>query len=189
MKRVLFLLLAVIFCCHGAAQEPLADEEMSLVLKREIVSKKLDKLGYGKWIKIQREYLDQASRLENAKLKSAVHKNSYLRVIREYQDLKKIQKLQVDQVAQEDLEAAQKLLRLGESIHGYQLRLDDFFAAPRIGRDLSAELGRDRFLSRSWMRTHGNLYQAMLLSGAGEVNLNLLQGDYAARLPLGRWWR
>lgn len=35
----------------------------------------------------------------------------------------------------------------------------------------------------------GNLYAAMLLSENSEVNLNLLQGDYAPRLPLGRWWR
>ncbi|MDZ7784496.1 MAG: type II secretion system protein GspL [Halioglobus sp.] len=35
----------------------------------------------------------------------------------------------------------------------------------------------------------GNLYAALLLADAGDANLNLLQGAYAARLPLGRWWR
>lgn len=35
----------------------------------------------------------------------------------------------------------------------------------------------------------GNLYAAMLLSETSELNLNLLQGDFASRLPLGRWWR
>jgi type II secretion system protein L len=35
----------------------------------------------------------------------------------------------------------------------------------------------------------GNLYAAMLLSESSEVNLNLLQGEFGARLPLGRWWR
>ncbi len=34
----------------------------------------------------------------------------------------------------------------------------------------------------------GNFYTAMLLSDTSEVNLNLLQGDYAIRLPLKRWW-
>ena len=38
-----------------------------------------------------------------------------------------------------------------------------------------------------WRR--GNLYSALMLSEAGGVNLNLLQGSFAARLPLGRWWR
>jgi general secretion pathway protein L len=36
---------------------------------------------------------------------------------------------------------------------------------------------------------NGNLYAAMLLSESPDVNLNLLQGDFAPRLPLGRWWR
>jgi len=38
-----------------------------------------------------------------------------------------------------------------------------------------------------WRR--GNLYAAMLLSTGAEVNLNLLQGEFAPRLPLERWWR
>ena len=35
----------------------------------------------------------------------------------------------------------------------------------------------------------GNLYSAMLLRDAGQPPLDLLQGDYSPRLPLGRWWR
>jgi len=38
-----------------------------------------------------------------------------------------------------------------------------------------------------WRR--GTLCAALLLSETGELNLNLLQGDFAARLPLGVWWR
>ena len=40
--------------------------------------------------------------------------------------------------------------------------------------------------SIQWRR--GNLYSAMLLSDAGQKPLNLLQGNYAPRLPLARWW-
>jgi general secretion pathway protein L len=36
---------------------------------------------------------------------------------------------------------------------------------------------------------NGNLCAALLLSESGEVNLNLLQGRYAPRLPYGLWWR
>jgi general secretion pathway protein L len=43
---------------------------------------------------------------------------------------------------------------------------------------------RDRV---QWRR--GNLCAALLLSDSGEPNLNLLQGDYAPRLPLALWWR
>ncbi len=35
----------------------------------------------------------------------------------------------------------------------------------------------------------GNLYAALMLSDASPPGLNLLQGDYAPRLPLDRWWR
>ncbi len=34
----------------------------------------------------------------------------------------------------------------------------------------------------------GNLYTAMLLSDSSQAQLNLLQGGFAPRLPLGRWW-
>jgi len=48
---------------------------------------------------------------------------------------------------------------------------------------LPAQL-RDRV---QWRR--GNLCAALLLSESGELNLNLLQGNYAPRLPLALWWR
>jgi type II secretion system protein L len=48
---------------------------------------------------------------------------------------------------------------------------------------LPAEL-RERV---QWRR--GNLYAALLLSESGEVDLNLLHGDFAPRLPLALWWR
>ncbi len=35
----------------------------------------------------------------------------------------------------------------------------------------------------------GDLHAALLLHEEGAVPLNLLQGDFAVRLPLGRWWR
>lgn len=38
-----------------------------------------------------------------------------------------------------------------------------------------------------WRR--GNLYAALLLGEAPQPALNLLQGDFAVRLPLARWWR
>jgi general secretion pathway protein L len=36
---------------------------------------------------------------------------------------------------------------------------------------------------------NGNLYSALMLSEAGTNSLNLLQGRFAVRLPLSRWWR
>lgn len=35
---------------------------------------------------------------------------------------------------------------------------------------------------------NGNLCAALMLSESVEINLNLLQGRYAPRLPLGQWW-
>jgi lipoprotein-releasing system permease protein len=59
------------------------------------------------------------------------------------------------------LTVAQKLFRLGDRIHGYQARLDDLFAALEVGSAGVLALGPQRLFARSWMRTHGNLYQAI----------------------------
>lgn len=56
--------------------------------------------------------------------------------------------------------SAQKLFRAANHIHGYQLRLNDLFAAERTGRAANAALGTG-FFSSSWMRTHGSLYRAI----------------------------
>lgn len=58
------------------------------------------------------------------------------------------------------------------------------------GSDLGADtaLVPERFRELvQWRR--GNLCAALMLSETGEVNLNLLQGAFAPRLPLARWWR
>lgn len=56
--------------------------------------------------------------------------------------------------------SAQKLFRAANTIHGYQLRLDDLFAAERTGRVANAALGTG-FFATSWIRTHGSLYRAI----------------------------
>lgn len=58
------------------------------------------------------------------------------------------------------------------------------------GRDQSADTAllpeslRDKVQWRN-----GNLYAALLLSESATVDLNLLQGGFAPRLPFARWWR
>jgi lipoprotein-releasing system permease protein len=59
------------------------------------------------------------------------------------------------------LQDAQRLFRLGERIHGYQLKLDDLFDAELAASSAVNRLGRERVVARSWMRTHGNLYRAI----------------------------
>ena len=56
---------------------------------------------------------------------------------------------------------AQRLFRLGNRIHAYQLRTDDLFQADAVAGSAVNRLGRDRVLVRSWTRTHGNLYRAI----------------------------
>ena len=58
---------------------------------------------------------------------------------------------------------AQRLLRLGERVHGYQLRLRDLFEARQTAWDSLALLGHDRFSARTWMQTHGNLHHAIVV--------------------------
>lgn len=59
------------------------------------------------------------------------------------------------------LTTAARLFRLGDAIHGYQIRLHDLFSAELIAASAVARLGGDRVVARSWMRTHGNLYRAI----------------------------
>jgi len=56
---------------------------------------------------------------------------------------------------------ARKLFRLGERIHGYQLRVNDLFSADVAAASAVTRLGRDRVVARSWTRTHGPLYRAI----------------------------
>lgn len=56
---------------------------------------------------------------------------------------------------------AQRLFRLGNNIQGYQLRLDDLFAAGEVANASLEALGHDRVFARTWMRTHGTLYHAI----------------------------
>ena len=56
---------------------------------------------------------------------------------------------------------AQRLLRLGDRVHGYQIKLWDFYAARQVGWESQAALGNDRFYAHPWMRSHGNLHHAI----------------------------
>jgi lipoprotein-releasing system permease protein len=56
---------------------------------------------------------------------------------------------------------AARLFRLGDHVHGYQLRAATLFAADAIGASAAARLGGDRVVAQAWTRTHGNLYRAI----------------------------
>ncbi len=49
------------------------------------------------------------------------------------------------------------------AVTGIRLKVDDLFAAPDIVREVMSELSGDYYGS-SWMRTHGNIYQAIQMS-------------------------
>ena len=56
---------------------------------------------------------------------------------------------------------ARRLLRLGQRVHGYQLRVADLFMAETVARDALNSLADRNLFPRTWMRTHGNLYHAI----------------------------
>lgn len=58
------------------------------------------------------------------------------------------------------LEDMQKLMRLGTSIQGLRLEVDDLFHAPTIMRSVLGELGGG-FSGTDWTFTQGNLFQAI----------------------------
>jgi lipoprotein-releasing system permease protein len=52
---------------------------------------------------------------------------------------------------------------LGTSVHGVQLKVDDLMAANRIAREVLAQLPTELYV-QDWMRSHGNLFEAIQLS-------------------------
>jgi lipoprotein-releasing system permease protein len=55
---------------------------------------------------------------------------------------------------------AQALLRMGEGVTGVRLKLDDLFLAPRVARELAAELPGLYYVS-DWTRSHANFFRAV----------------------------
>lgn len=66
---------------------------------------------------------------------------------------------------------AQRLFRLGEKAHGYQLRLADLDAANALAAQAVRLMGEDRFFARTWQHSHGNLHRAI---GAQKATLFVL---------------
>ena len=62
-----------------------------------------------------------------------------------------------------NIEDAARLLRLPGRIHGYQLKSLDLFDVDQIATAALGRAGRADFYPVTWMRTHGNLYQAIAL--------------------------
>lgn len=58
------------------------------------------------------------------------------------------------------LDDAQALLRMGEGVTGVRLKLDDLFLAPRVSRELAAELPGVYYVS-DWTRSHANFFRAV----------------------------
>ena len=56
---------------------------------------------------------------------------------------------------------AQRLFRLGDRVHGYQIRLEDLFSASGVADQAVAAIGGERVFARTWMRSHGTLYHAI----------------------------
>ncbi len=56
---------------------------------------------------------------------------------------------------------AQRLFRLGNNLHGFQVRLYDLFDAVEAGHEGLASLLPGAFYARPWMRTYGPLYRAI----------------------------
>ena len=55
---------------------------------------------------------------------------------------------------------AQKLYRMDDRVTGVRLKVDDLFAAPRIGRELLRYLDADAHVS-DWTRSHANFFRAV----------------------------
>jgi lipoprotein-releasing system permease protein len=57
---------------------------------------------------------------------------------------------------------AQKLYRMDDAVSGVRLKLNDLFAAPRVGRELAARLPIDAEV-RDWTLSHANFFRAVAI--------------------------
>jgi lipoprotein-releasing system permease protein len=60
------------------------------------------------------------------------------------------------------LQDAQALYRMEERVSGVRLKLDDLFAAPRVGRELARLVGGEVAVS-DWTRSHANFFRAVAI--------------------------
>lgn len=60
------------------------------------------------------------------------------------------------------LQDAQVLYRMGSEVSGVRLKLDDLFAAPRIARELAAQITVPALI-HDWTRSHANFFRAVQL--------------------------
>jgi lipoprotein-releasing system permease protein len=58
------------------------------------------------------------------------------------------------------MEDAQRLYQMDASVSGVRLKLDDLFAAPRVVRELAADIGQDLRVS-DWTKNHANFFRAV----------------------------
>lgn len=61
-----------------------------------------------------------------------------------------------------DMKEAQDYLGFGDAASGIEIKLDDIYLAPEIGRDLRASLGQP-YYARDWMEMNRNLFTALRL--------------------------
>ncbi len=61
------------------------------------------------------------------------------------------------------LEDGARLYRMGETVSGLRLKLDDMFLAPEVVRDVAIAMGGDYFVS-DWTRQHRNFFRSIALS-------------------------
>ncbi len=59
-----------------------------------------------------------------------------------------------------NLDDAQALLRMGDTVTGVRLKLRDLFQAPRVSRELAGELPGMYYVS-DWTRSHANFFRAV----------------------------
>lgn len=60
------------------------------------------------------------------------------------------------------LGTAQEFLELGETVHGFEIRVDDIYQANQIAGELEIRLGPS-YVARDWMRTNKNIFSALQL--------------------------
>ncbi|MFX9866836.1 lipoprotein-releasing system transmembrane subunit LolC, partial [Acinetobacter baumannii] len=59
------------------------------------------------------------------------------------------------------MQDAQTLYRMEDRVSGVRLKLGDLFDAPRVARELHAQLSGQELLVGDWTRQHANFFRAI----------------------------
>lgn len=103
MKHLFILMLSVLM-----SSQSIADQTLELVVQREITKKKLEKLGYTKWLKLRNAFIQQSLVVQKVKLAFANNRRKELLLTKQLNEKASSEVKALNQSADNTKESAHK---------------------------------------------------------------------------------